>query len=163
MTSTNSTNPPFPPNEPQGIFVYGTLMAESLLSWLLTGSSQNHSAILSLRQPAILKNYRRVPVKHGDYPAVIKSSISDQVDGFLVIPTSASQWKKMDDFEGEIYRRECVEVYLTQSNTTVAANVYVWADELEKLEENKEWDFSYFEKNRLQDWLDLFDGMEMVG
>lgn len=117
MTSADSTNPPVPPNEPQGIFVYGTLMAESLLSWLLTGSSQNHSAILSLRQPAILKNYRRVPVKHGDYPAVIKGSISDQVDGFLVIPESASQWKKMDDFEGEVYRRECVQVYLTQSNT----------------------------------------------
>lgn len=59
-----------------------------------------------------------MPVKHGDYPAVIKGSISDQVDGFLVIPESASQWKKMDDFEGEVYRRECVQVYLTQSNTT---------------------------------------------
>lgn len=69
----------------------------------------------------------------------------------------------MDDFEGENYRRECVDVYLTQSNTTVAANVYLWADEMEKLEENKEWSFSYFVKNRLQDWLDLFEGMEMVG
>ena len=69
----------------------------------------------------------------------------------------------MDDFEGEIYRRECVQVHLTQSNTTVAANVYLWADEMEKLEENKEWSFSYFEKNRLEDWLDLFDGMEMIG
>ena len=104
-----------------------------------------------------------MPVKHGDYPAVIKGSPSDQVDGFLVIPTSASQWKKMDDFEGEIYRRECVQVHLTQSNTIVAANVYLWADEMEKLEENKEWSFSYFEKNRLEDWLDLFDGMEMIG
>lgn len=69
----------------------------------------------------------------------------------------------MDDFEGEIYRRECVQVYLTQSNTTVAADVYLWADEMGNLEEDKEWSFSYFEKNRLEDWLDLFDGMEMVG
>lgn len=150
-------------SEPQGIFVYGTLMAEALLSWLLTGSSENQSAILSLRQPAILKTYRRVPVKHGDYPAIIKGSTSDQVDGFLVFPASAIQWKKMDDFEWEIYRRECVQVYLTQSNTTVAADVYLWADEMGNLEEDKEWSFSYFEKNRLEDWLDLFDGMEMVG
>lgn len=69
----------------------------------------------------------------------------------------------MDDFEGKIYRRECVQVYLTQSDTTVAANVYLWADEMEKLEEKKEWSSSDFEKNRLQDWLDLFEGMEMVG
>lgn len=99
-------------------------MAESLLSWLLTGSSQDYLAILSLRQAAIFKTYRRVPVKHGDYSAVIKGSVSDQVDGFLVIPALASQWKKMDDFEGESYGRECVQVYLTQSDTTVAANVY---------------------------------------
>lgn len=69
----------------------------------------------------------------------------------------------MDDFEWETYRRECVQAHLTQSNTTVAANVYLWADEMEKLEENKEWSFSYFVNNRLQDWLDLFEGMEMVG
>ena len=114
------TYPPFPRNvnEAQGIFVYGTLMAKSLLSCLLTGSS------LSLRQPAIFKIYRRMPVKHGDYPAVIKGSTSDQVDGFLVIPASTSQWKKLDDFEGENYRRECVQVYLTQSNTTVACAIY---------------------------------------
>lgn len=56
-----------------------------------------------------------------------------------------------------------MQVYLTQSDTTVAANVYLWADEMEKFEENNEWSFSYFEKNRLQDWLDLFEGMEMVG
>lgn len=104
-----------------------------------------------------------MPVKHGDCSAVIKGSVSDQVDGFLVIPALASQWKKMDDFEGEIYRRECVQVYLTQSDTTVAANLYHWADEMEKLEENKDWSFSHFEINRLQDWLDLFDGMKMVG
>ena len=91
MTSTDSTSPHLPSNEPQGIFIYGTLMAESLLSWLLTGSSENHSAILSLRQLATLKSYRRVPVKHGDYPALIKSSVSNQVDGFLIIPTSASR------------------------------------------------------------------------
>lgn len=48
--------------------------------------------------PPSLKSYRRVPIKHGDYPAVIKGSTSDQVDGFLSFPASASQWKKMNGF-----------------------------------------------------------------
>lgn len=65
--------------------------------------------------------------------------------------------------KGKFIVTSCVQVYLTQSDTTVAANVYLWADEMEKLEENKNWSFSHFEINRLQDWLDLFDGMKMVG
>lgn len=65
-------------------------------------------------------------------------------ESLLAIPASASQWMKMDDFEGKIYRRECV---------TVTANVYIWADEMAKLNENEQWSFSYFEKNRLQDWI----------
>jgi gamma-glutamylcyclotransferase (GGCT)/AIG2-like uncharacterized protein YtfP len=98
--------------EPRVIFVYGTLMAEELVSWLLTDSSANHKDILALRQPAVLKHYRRVPVKHSDYLALIPGSASDQVDGFLITPASPSQWKKMDDFEGEVYSRRCVRVQL---------------------------------------------------
>lgn len=87
-----------------------------------------------------------MPVKPGVYPTLTKSSsTSDQVDGF-VVPTSVSQWKKIDDFEGEICRREREQVYLTQSDTTIADSVYLWVDEMEKLEEDKEWSFSYFEK-----------------
>lgn len=48
--------------------------------------------------PPSLKSYHRVPIKHGDYPAVIKGSTSDQVDGFLSFPASASQLKKMNGF-----------------------------------------------------------------
>ena len=149
--------------EPQGIFVYGTLMAAEFLSWLLTGSSENHKAIISLRQPATLTHYRRVAVNHGDYPALIPGDMSDKVDGFLIVPASKSQWKKMDDFEGESYRRHCVQVHLPEEDRTVPAHVYVWHGNMDMLLPYKEWSFSYFREERLQDWLDLFDGMEMVG
>src|SRR5436190_5499410 len=88
-------------SEPRGVFVYGSLMSEELLSWLLTGSSGNYKDILELRQPAILKHYRRVLLKNDDYPALIAGSTSDQVEGYLVIPTCSSQGTKLDDFEGE--------------------------------------------------------------
>lgn len=98
-------------------------------------------------------------MKHGDYPAVIKGTSSDEVAGFLIIPNSPSQWKKIDDFEGEVYRRHCVQICLTQSDTTVAADVCLWAHDLEMmLEEDKEWSFPYFKENRLQDWLELLTG-----
>ncbi len=149
--------------EPQGIFVYGTLMAAEFLSWLLTGSSENYKAIISLRQSATLMHYRRVAVNHGDYPALIPGDMSDKVDGFLIVPTSKSQWKKIDDFEGESYRRHCVHVHLQEEDRTVPAHVYIWQGNMDMLLPYKEWSSSYFREERLQDWLGLFDGMEMLG
>jgi hypothetical protein len=77
--------------KPRGIFVYGTLMAEEFLSWVLTGTSDNYKSILSLRQPATLYHYRRVSVNHGDYPALIAGDVSVTVEGFLVTPANKSQ------------------------------------------------------------------------
>lgn len=51
----------------------------------------HHQTILALRLPAVLKHYRRVPVKHSDYPALIPGNVSDHVDGFLITPASAGQ------------------------------------------------------------------------
>lgn len=38
------------------------------------------------------------------------------------------------DFEGKVYRRECLQICLTECNTTVAAEIYLWADEMGKLD-----------------------------
>ena len=149
--------------EPQGIFVYGTLMAEEFLSWLLTGTSDNYKSVIAIRQPAVLTHYRRIAVNNGDYPALILGSEFDRVEGFLIVPSSKSQWKKIDDFEGESYCRHCVHVHLPQAGKTTPAHVYLWQENMDKLLPYKDWSFQYFRENRLQDWLDLFDGMEMVG
>ena len=150
--------------EPQGIFVYGTLMAEEFLSWVLTGSSENHKSILALRQRAILRRHRRIAVNHADYPALIQGSEFDKVEGFLVIPANKSQWKKLDDFEGESYRRQLVQVELSHSSTTtVPAFVYVWQDALDKILSYQDWSYEFFRKHRLEDWLNLFDEMKMIG
>lgn len=168
--------------EPQGIFVYGTLMAEEFLSWVLTGSAENHKTIVSLRQPATLRSYRRVAVVHADYPALIPGDESDKVEGFLVMPSTRSQWKKLDDFEGECYRRQRVQVEVSSDSsdasdsgnrittttntamcTRVPAFVYLWQDSMDKLLLDQLWSYEYFREHRLEDWLDLFEGMEMVG
>lgn len=149
--------------ERHGIFVYGTLMAEEFLSWVLTGSAENHKTVVSLRQPATLRFHRCVAVSHADYPALIQGNESDQVEGFLVTPSTRSQWKKLDDFEGESYRRQCVQVESSDSKRTVPAFVYLWQDSMDKLLPYQDWSYAYFREHRLEDWLDLFEGMEMVG
>ena len=176
---------PEPELWPQGLFVYGSLMTPEFLSWVLTGSSENHEIVTNFRQPATLRGYRRVAVLHADYPALIPGSESDQVEGFFVRPPTRSQWKKLDDFEGESYRRQYVHVEIssdwfdsrprqmitttTTMNTAVPvgirvpAFVYLWQDSIDRLLPDQNWSYAYFREHRLEDWLDLFDGMEMVG
>lgn len=179
---------PSPSGSSQAIFVYGTLMAEEMLAWLLTGSSENSCEILALRQPAVLHNYRRVPVKHSDYLALIPGGPSDKVEGYLIFPRSESEWRKIDDFEGEIYKRHHVHVSLKpdmdvpnsdtsnkvnndvkknqverEEDQKVPAQVYLWAGDMDNVWKDRAWDFLYFKEKRLPDWLDLFGGMEMVG
>jgi gamma-glutamylcyclotransferase (GGCT)/AIG2-like uncharacterized protein YtfP len=148
-------------SEPRGIFVYGTLMAKELSSWILTGPSENCKIIL--RQPAVLKHYRRVPLKNDDYPAVVAGTMSDQVEGLLISPISSGQWEKLDDFEGDEYRRDSVSVYLRDTGTLVAAQVYVWNGDMDDLELESAWDYAYFREHRLKAWLDLYNIMEKVG
>lgn len=89
-------------------------MVDEFLSWVLTGSSEYYKAIDSLRQRAILTHYRCVAVNHGDYPALIPGDESNTVEGFLVVPSTKSQWKKLVDFEGESCCRRCVNNDLPQ-------------------------------------------------
>jgi len=54
-----------------------------------------------------------------------------------------------------------VEVHI-QIGEAVEADVYVWACEADMVSDEA-WDQEKFEKEHLEDWLDLFAGMEMVG
>lgn len=97
----------------------------------------NHCA----NRPFSMKYYRRVPVRHGDYLSIIKGASSDEVADFLIIPNSQSHWKKIDDFEGVGNSRHCVQICLTQSDTTVATDANLLAGDLKMLEEG--WSFCY--------------------
>jgi hypothetical protein len=93
------------------------------------------------------------------------------VDGFLVFPSTQSEWNKLDDFEGEIYTRTPVSCHCRDVDhgegkavdMEIQADVYLWAEDYDKLELDGEWSTEIFEKERLEDWLDFFDGMEMIG
>lgn len=100
-------------------------MSGELLAWLLTGSAQNEDRILTRRQPAVLLEYRRVPVNNSDYPALFPGNLSDQVDGFFIMPISPEEWKALDEFEGGTYHRHSTSLYLERTGETTPAHVYV--------------------------------------
>ncbi|KAI1823285.1 AIG2-like protein [Xylaria intraflava] len=157
------------PSKPRPLFIYGTLRALPLLAWALTGDASNISAVSNLIQPAIIYGYARFALKNRDYPAVVKHEPQSSVDGYLLVLETASQRKKLDDFEGEAYKLESVAVTVFDADgdgrtqkEVVDADVYLWAGDADELTVSP-WALEFFEKERLEDWLDLFDGMELVG
>lgn len=155
-------------NKPRPLFIYGTLRAKPLLAWVLTGDSSNVDQIHHMLRPARVQGYRRVAVKFADYPAVISSSNeADFVDGYLLQVEIPSQRRKLDNFEGELYKVISVVVTLVghdnqQTGESTSADMYLWDGDMD-LVSSEPWELEIFTKDRLEDWLDLFDGMELIG
>ncbi|KAG5808304.1 hypothetical protein H9Q74_007086 [Fusarium xylarioides] len=147
-------------SKPRPLFVYGTLRARPLLAWALTGDATNTEPISALACPAIVHGYARYTVRSRDYPAVVKKD-GHGVDGDLLVLETKSQRKKLDDFEGEIYTPTSVDVVL-EDGSVVEADMYVWAGDQDTLSDEP-WELDTFINERLGDWLDLFEGMEMIG
>ncbi|KAF5699329.1 hypothetical protein FMUND_14810 [Fusarium mundagurra] len=147
-------------SKPRPLFIYGTLRARPLLAWALTGNAANTELISTLTCPAKVHGYARYTVRSRDYPAVVKKD-GHEVDGDLLILETKSQRKKLDDFEGEIYAPTSVDVVL-EDGSVVEADMYVWAGDQDALTDEP-WELDTFVKERLEVWLDLFEGMEMIG
>lgn len=144
------------------LFVYGTLCARRLLAWVITGDAFDTPAVDRVARPGKVAGYKRFSVRDCDYPVAVPSQDkSASMDGLLLVLENESQRIKVDDFEGETFGVKSVSVTL-DTGEVVQADMYIWLGEAEKLS-TEEWDLDSFEKERLQDWLDLFEGMELVG
>lgn len=168
MENASNRTPSASVSAPRPLFVYGTLRAKPLLAWALMGDSSRVDDLDHMILPAQVTKYTRLAVKHSDYPAVIRSSNEgDHVDGYLLQLDTRSQRKKLDDFEGETYAIETTTVKILgidgyPTGETVEADIYLWVGDKDMLT-TEPWELRRFIEERLEDWLDLFDGMEMVG
>lgn len=156
VDTTTSTDSPVAP-----IFVYGTLMAAPLLAWAIKGDSSKAGDVLSQRKPGTITGFARRRVHRRDYPALIRSNDTYTVDGYVIFPASLSEWKKLDNYEGSSYERTPVVVDMVDGSKLDAVT-YVWKGEADALAED-DWDFEYFETERLDAWLKRFGGMVLVG
>ncbi|KAH8889174.1 hypothetical protein GQ53DRAFT_783139 [Thozetella sp. PMI_491] len=141
--------------QPRALFIYGTLCAKPLLAWVLTGDASNVSLVSSLASPACVIGFAR------------QDNACAIVQGFVLQLETAAQRKKLDHFEGELYNPVPVIAYLTDDNgkpqeQTIDADMYLWDGDMEILS-SELWNLEDFFTKRLEDWLDLFEGMEMMG
>ena len=157
QTNNASADTPIVP-----IFVYGTLMAAPLLAWVLKGDASKAVDVLSRRKPGTILGFERHRIHHCDYPALIRSNDTcAQVDGYIIFPATLSEWMKLDDFEGDSYERTPVIVRILDGSE-LDAFTYLWKGEADALAD-EDWSFEYFETERLETWLELFGGMELIG
>jgi gamma-glutamylcyclotransferase (GGCT)/AIG2-like uncharacterized protein YtfP len=151
--------------KPRPLFVYGTLCALPLLAWALTGEASRIGAITGLLRKGTVRGYKRCSLHHRDYPAAIKDENSS-IDGYLLLLETPSQRRKLDDFEGEAYKVTPVVVSLESDGKTAGeemeADIYIWDGDMDDISPEP-WDLETFIKDRLDDWIDLFEGMELVG
>ncbi len=134
-----------------------------LLAWALTGDSRKTDVVTPLVKPAELKGYSRFSLLNKDYPALIKHDETSTVDGFLLCLQDNSQRRKLDDFEGEIYLVTPIQVTIVgEEGQMVDADTYVWNGEREAVSTDP-WDLDTFIRECLDDWIDVFAGMELVG
>lgn len=151
---------------PKPLFVYGTLRALPLLAWALTGQATQVHAIKGMLRKATVSGYKRCALHGCDYPAAIKDENSS-VDGYVLLLETTSQRRMLDDFEGEVYKVTPVTASIIgdsedDKEEIIEVDMYVWDGDMSKVS-LEPWDLELFIADRLDDWLDLFDGMELVG
>ena len=161
-SGASGTSPPL--SHPRPLFLYGTLCARPLLAWALTGDATKTDLVRTITRSACVHGYARYTVIGKDYSAVVQNDDAC-VDGVLLIPQNRSQRAKLDDFEGEAYRVVPVAVTVTDEQgreECVDADMYLWDGNPADISTDC-WDLRTFERERLEDWLELFGGMELVG
>ncbi|KAK0385932.1 hypothetical protein NLU13_3755 [Sarocladium strictum] len=151
---------------PRPVFIYGTLCAKPLLAWVLTGSATQADEVASLIRPSKVDDVARYALHGRDYPAAVKK-VGGSIHGFLLQPQTRSQRWKLDDFEGESYQIETVQARLLGDDgeiceDVIEADIYLWNGDTD-LVSDLPWDLERFIRERLDDWIDLFEGMELVG
>ena len=100
---------------------------------------------------AQLPDYKRFTVQGEVYPAVLKAQ-GVVTKGILYFNVSEPDLKKLDQFEGEIYFPEKVEVFDIEGKKEHAI-VYCLKDDFKHLKSSIDWDFDYFLRHHLKNFL----------
>ena len=102
------------------LFVYGTLAPGRSNEHILAGLDGEWTAA-SVRGTLYKEGWGAAQ----GYPGIVLDDVESVVDGFVFASNDLpAHWQRLDDFEGNEYKRVTTEVQLV-SNDSVTAHVYV--------------------------------------
>ncbi|KAM0915330.1 hypothetical protein ACQ4PT_010935 [Festuca glaucescens] len=127
------------------VFVYGSLMADEVVSAILNR--------VPASCPALLTDYHRFCVKDRIYPAILPVE-RKKVAGRVIMGISDAELIVLDAFEDYEYVRRRVQISLTDTSDTMLADTYVWSDAKDP-DLYGEWDFEEWKKLHMKDFLTM--------
>lgn len=129
------------------VFTYGSLMFEPIWSKVVSGKYEKTEARLS--------GYKRLKIKDEVYPALLPGADTDSVEGIVYRNVSFGDLKRIEEFEGQYYRREITACRLPDGSTLIAC-VYVLDGRFNNLVEDELWEPEWFEKVGIQIFLEKY-------
>ena len=132
------------------VFTYGSLMYAGVWLRVVTGTYA--------QQKGVVRGFQRLRVNNEHYPGLIKGE--GDVAGVVYIDVSAGDMARLDQFEGELYRRELVEV-VVEDESRIQAFVYVIRDEFKGILGDT-WSVEEFERQGLAEFVARYSGFERM-
>uniref|UniRef100_A0ACD5ZCH8 Uncharacterized protein n=1 Tax=Avena sativa TaxID=4498 RepID=A0ACD5ZCH8_AVESA len=127
------------------VFVYGSLMADEVVSAILNR--------VPASSPALLTDHHRFSVKGRVYPAILPVE-SKKVAGRVIMGISDAELVVLDAFEDYEYVRRRVQISLADTAETMLADTYIWSDAKDP-DLYGEWDFEEWKKLHMKDFLTM--------
>ena len=132
------------------VFTYGSLMYARVWSRVVAG---NYA-----QQKGVVQGFRRLRVKHEQYPGLIKGK--GKVEGVVYFDVSPEDVIRLDRFEGELYQQELVEV-VCQNGRLMPAALYLIQDQFKDVLAG-EWSKVQFEQHGLAEFEAKYRGFNGV-
>ncbi|KAJ3696278.1 hypothetical protein LUZ60_001655 [Juncus effusus] len=127
------------------VFVYGSLMADEVVSVLL--------ARVPPSSHALLPNHHRFSIKGRVYPAILPVESKD-VHGKVVRGITDAELEIIDNFEDVEYVRKTVQISLLDTAEKLFAEAYIWGNQ-DDPDLYGEWDFEEWKKVRMKDFIEM--------
>ncbi|KAH7835146.1 hypothetical protein Vadar_023281 [Vaccinium darrowii] len=130
------------------VFVYGSLLADEVVTVLLKRVPDS--------SPAILHGFHRFSIKGRVYPALLPVE-NKKVTGRVLSGITDPELDVLDTFEDVEYERRTVDVSLMDSSQKLTAHAYVWANSRDS-NLYGDWNFEEWRQAHMNDFLKMTMG-----
>lgn len=111
------------------------------------------------KQNAVLSGYSRRCIQGEHYPGIMADD-KTLVSGVLYCQVSEDAWRRLDQFEGEMYLRKVVTVIL-DDKSTVSAETYEIKSEYRSILSETIWDFEIFVRDNKSKFQQKYSGYQI--
>ena len=134
------------------LFTYGSLMFAPVWQTLVSGRYDF--------ERCQLYGFERFAVRGEEYPVIKPGDDIASVSGVVYLAVAGNDIARLDDFEGEYYRRTPIEVI--GASGAIAAQAYVLRPRFYSIASNQPWNEAQFAKTGIKAFMAQYKGFSGV-